>query len=445
MVITDFVHILKLYSSPADRTLLDFTTLYRERTKLYNFIDKLISSSLTENHVKGKKVFFKPNWVKHPKKEIDEWCLITNENFILAALEYILKRDPKSVLIADAPIQGCKWENLLSLYFFDQINNLSKKYNVPILIKDLRRRKYIVSENKPTEDIKPLSDYIIFDLDKDSLLEPITLQGKTRFRVTSYNPEKMALAHSPGVHKYCIAKDFFDADIFISLPKIKTHQKTGITGALKNLVGINGDKDFLPHHRLGGTNRGGDCYPGGSLFRYWSELLLDEANLKQGRKSFWYWQKLSSLLWFFSLPGKEHRLDAGWYGNDTTWRMVADINHIALYGKPDGTISDIKQREIYSLCDGIIAGQGDGPLEPEPLPLGIISFTNNALANDRLMAILMSLPVNKIPLLNINNLYENSGCEYILNGKVVSLEEIKQYAVKATPPEGWLNYLKNGQ
>ena len=30
-----------------------------------------------------------------------------------------------------------------------------------------------------------------------------------------------------------------DADIVISLPKIKSHQKTGITGAIKNLVGIN--------------------------------------------------------------------------------------------------------------------------------------------------------------------------------------------------------------
>lgn len=441
----DFVHIFKLFDKPESRNLINLSRFYNNSSVLYEAIKSITEFNLTEGFLKGKKVLLKPNWVKHPLSHADEICLITHENFILVALEIILEKKPDSVLIGDAPIQGCKWEKLFSQTFFFEIRILSEKYNIPVYIKDFRRRKYIVSENKPTEDVRPLSDYIIFDLGKVSLLEPITLPGKTRFRVTSYNPERMALAHSTGVHKYCIAKDVFDADIIISLPKIKTHQKTGITGALKNLVGINGDKDFLPHHRLGGTNRGGDCYPGGSLFRYWSELFLDEANRRQGKKSYWYWQKLSSLLWYISLPGKEHRLDAGWYGNDTTWRMVADINRIALYGKPDGTVSNIKQREIYSLCDGIIAGQGDGPLEPEPLPLGIISFTNNSLANDRLMGMLLSLPVNKIPLLNIRNIYEKDSCEYTLNGKVISVEDLKQYAAKATPAKGWSNYLKNGQ
>ena len=32
-----------------------------------------------------------------------------------------------------------------------------------------------------------------------------------------------------------------------SLPKLKTHKKAGITCALKNLIGINGNKEYLPH------------------------------------------------------------------------------------------------------------------------------------------------------------------------------------------------------
>jgi len=442
---SNFVKIYKLFDKPESRKLSYLSSYYYNHSGLYEAVKAITEFTLTEEYLKGKKILLKPNWVKHPSSEADKLCLLTHESFILVILKIILDKKPGSVLIGDAPVQGCKWEKLFSQSFLKEVNVLSGIYTIPVTIKDFRRRKYYVSENKPEEDLKPLSDYIIFDLGKDSLLEPITLPGKTRFRVTSYNPEKMAQAHSPGVHKYCIAKDFFDADIVISLPKIKTHQKTGITGALKNLVGINGDKDFLPHHRLGGTKMGGDCYPGSSIFRYWAELLMDEANRRQGRKSYWYWQKLSSLLWFISFPGKEHRLDAGWYGNDTTWRMVADINRIALYGKPDGTVSEIKQREIYSLCDGIIAGQGNGPLEPEPLPLGIISFTNNALANDRLMAILIGLPVTKMPVLNIDYLFEKSDCEYLLNGKMASLEEIKQSGIKAVPPEGWLNYLKDVQ
>ena len=55
-----------------------------------------------------------------------------------------------------------------------------------------------------------------------------------------------------------------EADVIVNLPKLKTHKKAGVTCALKNLIGINGNKEYLPHHRIGGHNLGGDCYPGGS-------------------------------------------------------------------------------------------------------------------------------------------------------------------------------------
>jgi hypothetical protein len=247
----------------------------------------------------------------------------------------------------------------------------------------------------------------------------------------------MLSAHMPGVHKYCITRELFEADILLSLPKIKTHQKTGITGALKNLVGLNGDKDFLPHHRIGGTKFGGDCYPGGSYLRYWAELMLDEANRRQGRKSFYFWQKVSSLLWRLSFPGPEHQIAAGWCGNDTTWRMVLDIYKIIEYGKPNGTIADKPQRQILSLCDGIIAGQGDGPLNPLPLPLGIITFTNNPFINDRAMALLMDLPVEKIPLLTPIQLIDKRECKIYLNGEKLQLKDLKRYSIKVVPPRGW--------
>jgi hypothetical protein len=250
----------------------------------------------------------------------------------------------------------------------------------------------------------------------------------------------MASSHSPGVHKYCIAKDYFDADVVISLPKLKTHQKTGITGALKNLVGINGDKDFLPHHRIGGTDMGGDCYPGGSKLRYWAELLLDGANRRQGKKSFWFWQKFSALLWRSSIPGPEHQVAAGWYGNDTTWRMVMDLNRIAQYCDAGGSLSDTPQRQLFSLCDGIVGGQGDGPLEPDPLALGIVSFTNDSLLNDSLIAMLMALPLDHIPLLNHRP--EDQEAEVFLNGEAINLEDIQHYAIETLPPRGWKGFFE---
>ncbi|NMC40780.1 MAG: DUF362 domain-containing protein [Bacteroidales bacterium] len=297
-----------------------------------------------------------------------------------------------------------------------------------------------MKENSPINEIRPLSEYLIFDLGKESMLEPVTSPGKTRFRVTCYDPDRMNEAHAPGVHKYCIAKEFLDADIVISLPKIKTHQKTGITGALKNLVGINGDKDFLPHHRIGGTRRGGDCYPGGSSLRYLSELALDEANRRQGEKSFWYWNKLASALWRLSIPGPEHQMEAGWYGNDTSWRMVLDLNKIAEYGRTDGSLAPERQRFIFSLCDGIIAGQGEGPLQPKPLPLGIMSFSNDSCLNDRAMVLLMGFDPKKFPLLNNSNPVLDS-YNITLNGKRIHIDDLKINAIRTLPPKGWFKYL----
>ncbi len=381
----------------------------------------------------------KPNWVKHSRNPEDEICLRTHDNFVLAVTKVILTMEPSLLIIGDAPIQGCNWDNMISGKLLKELNKLSDQYATPVQLKDFRRRTYRLSDNNPQSQLKPMSDYLIFDLGEESLLEPITVSGQSKFRVTNYDPDRMSSAHAPGVHRYCITNELFLADVIISLPKIKTHQKTGLTGALKNIVGLNGDKDFLPHHRLGGTRFGGDCYPGGSLLRYWSEIMLDKANRRQGKKIFWYWQKFSSLLWRLSLPGNEHNIAAGWHGNDTTWRMVADLNRIAEYGNADGTLSEKPLRKIFSLCDGIIGGQGDGPLEPIPFPLGIVSFTNNSLANDRAMSILMGLPIDKIPLLN-SLPYKETECEIQLNNKNIRMEELGQYALKALPPKGWVNY-----
>ena len=74
----------------------------------------------------------------------------------------------------------------------------------------------------------------------------------------------MRAAHTPTRHAYLIGRRFLECDVFINLPKLKSHQKAGITCALKNLVGINAHKDYLPHFRFGSPSAGGDEYPDGN-------------------------------------------------------------------------------------------------------------------------------------------------------------------------------------
>jgi hypothetical protein len=243
------------------------------------------------------------------------------------------------------------------------------------------------------------------------------------------------------MHKYCITKELFNADIVISLPKIKTHQKSGITGALKNIVGLNGDKDFLPHHRIGGTGMGGDSYPGKNRLRYWSELALDNANRKKGKSIYWFWIRLSSLLWKISMPKKNHQLSAAWFGNDTTWRMVMDLNMIVNYGRADGTLADEPQRFLYSFCDGIVGGQGDGPLRPDPLNLGVVCFSDDSATTDVCMAILMELKIEKLPLLKAAKAFmPGRKIDIRLNGNPIQITALEKYTTQAIPPPGWENY-----
>ena len=77
----------------------------------------------------------------------------------------------------------------------------------------------------------------------------------------------LKLHHNFEKNEYLIPNSILQADVFSNLPKPKTHKRAGITGAMKNLVGISGSKDWLPHHRRGSKFDGGDEYLNHNLFK----------------------------------------------------------------------------------------------------------------------------------------------------------------------------------
>jgi hypothetical protein len=197
---------------------------------------------------------------------------------------------------------------------------------------------------------------------------------------------------------------------------------------------------------MGGTGFGGDSYPGNNYLLYLSELFLDKANKNLGKNIYWFWIYIAVSLRRLARPTKEQTYGAGWSGNDTTWRMVLDLNKIALYGKADGTISKTIQRDLFSLCDGIVGGQGDGPLVPIPLPLGIIAFTNNSTAADTALAMIMGFDPDCFPLLR--NSKPASGMSDIileLNEKNISFSDLLEISIPTIPPPGWEKYLNGNK
>jgi uncharacterized protein (DUF362 family) len=95
-----------------------------------------------------------------------------------------------------------------------------------------------------------------------------------------YDPNLMIAHHDKHRHEYLITNRVFEADLIINLPKLKTHIKAGLTGALKNLIGINGHKEFLPHHIKGSYLEGGDNYMNPSFLKEYMKILMRKFGVK---------------------------------------------------------------------------------------------------------------------------------------------------------------------
>jgi hypothetical protein len=172
---------------------------------------------------------------------------------------------------------------------------------------------------------------------------------------------------------------------------------------MKNLVGINGNKNWLPHHREGSPAEGGDQFSEDGLLRRAEQVST--AFFKR-----WFPQ-LGPLRPLVAGPAKalgrqifgDTNVDTvrsgNWHGNDTTWRMVLDLNRILFYGDAAGRWHERPVRRFFSVVDGIVAGEGNGPLDPRPRPTGIIIAGSNPVAVDLNCARLMGFDYEKLPML----------------------------------------------
>ena len=352
----------------------------------------------------GAKVLIKPNLVLHANQGAGGMLpLVTHPSVIKAVAAEVLKANPAQVIIGDAPIQSCDFAKLLHVTELDKWSAELQKTDARFKgIEDFRRTTCAISGGVRVaeENIQPIENFVLYNLGKDSLLEPIT-DDKKSFRVTKYDPRLMAKTHSPGNHQYLVSRRVIEADVVINLPKLKTHKKAGITNALKNLVGINGNKEYLPHHRIGGAGIGGDCYPGSDSVKRALESVLDRQNMTtsaaKGKMLATIGTQLERVM---RLKGDEIGVEGAWSGNDTVSRMCLDLNRILLYGKTDATMGETVQRRVLQVVDAVIGGQGDGPLASDELSLGLILAGANAAAVDWVGAHLLGYDARKISLTN---------------------------------------------
>jgi hypothetical protein len=209
--------------------------------------------------------------------------------------------------------------------------------------------------------------------------------------------------HHDDVHEYLISKTVLDADVVISLPKLKTHKKVGLTVNMKNLVGINGNKNWLPHHREGTASQGGDQFAEDDLKR-----RFERTAVSRFKRLFPLLGPLRPVIArpikslgkrIFGDTNVDTVRSGNWYGNDTTWRMVIDLNRILFYADAAGRLHERPVRRFFSVVDGIVAGEGNGPLDPKPKAAGVILAGTNPLAVDLACARLMGFDCRRLPVL----------------------------------------------
>ncbi len=224
--------------------------------------------------------------------------------------------------------------------------------------------------------------------------------GCGRLYGASYDLAETNARHTGTRHEYLLCRTPMEADVFINLPKLKTHKKVGLTCALKNLVGINANKNWLPHHTEGTPSQGGDQFPADTtkarLEHSWmgtaKRLLKNSPFLsrlfvplkKAGRLVFGDTQKVVR--------------SGNWHGNDTCWRMVVDLNKCLFHFDGSG-LPRTKPLRYLAVVDGIVGGEGNGPMSPDPKPCGIIVAGTNPLAVDSVCCALMGFDWKKVRML----------------------------------------------
>src|SRR5262249_16386062 len=99
---------------------------------------------------------------------------------------------------------------------------------------------------------------VVVDLGKSSLFYGFS--GEGRYYGADYDTEEVNRHHHGEVQEYKLSGTAMGVGGIIEVPKLKTHQKGGVTLAVKGIVGLNCGRNWLPHRTQGTPEQGGDQF-----------------------------------------------------------------------------------------------------------------------------------------------------------------------------------------
>lgn len=375
----------------------------------------------------GQTVLIKPNLVKDNNAacegERGMECLVTHPSIIRCIIDYVLIAigDNGRIIVADAPVQGCNFPELRKKMRLDNLEHIYADSGKDIIIEDLRTVSMI---NRDGVNVTVQNDLkykgVEVNLGEDSFF--FNNKNEGRVRITNYDYHELNSHHTGDIQQYCISEACLMADVVVNLCKPKSHRKAGFTGALKNMIGVNTSKEYLPHHTKGSKESGkGDEYYTNermaairSTFAEWQDIANKKERYTLSKMLYFTYKVINKLGRKYD---NEKYREGSWWGNDTIWRTIIDVNKVVIYADKNGKMCNEPQRKMICFGDMIWCGEKEGPLLPSPKKVGGILFSDNAVVFDHILTKLMGFNQDKLMILD-----KVSGEEKLFLGDIKAVE-----------------------
>ncbi|HEV2915717.1 MAG TPA: DUF362 domain-containing protein [Pyrinomonadaceae bacterium] len=428
----------------------------------------------------GNSVMIKPNAVLDINQKRGEtvFASITHGSVLRAVVDYVYRAlDGRGqIIIADAPLAHSDFENWKKITGVQAVVELYREQlGFEIQVHDLRNL-YVPWDYENTfapshlrdRTVRDPAGYVEVDLGASSEYADFSERDIRLMFGSDFKREETVRHHLDGHHRYYVAKSVLDADVLISVPKLKTHQKVGATLNIKGMVGTQGDKNYIPHFRIGHPSRGGDEYPDLGILqnslnraRVWLYTSLLGRETRAADLAFKLLRRVHhtgqrAVEWRairkYGAAYKGNITGGAWYGNDTAWRMALDLIRIALYADSGGNLCRTPQRNFFSVIDGVVGGEAEGPLAPTAKPSGAIVAGTNPLMVDAVAVRLMGYAVGKIRMVaeGFRKSWLNPGAVEVDEIAVASnvpgyrsmMKDESDALLDFQPSKGWRNHIE---
>jgi uncharacterized protein (DUF362 family) len=174
---------------------------------------------------------------------------------------------------------------------------------------------------------------------------------------------------------YAIANSYLEGDVFINFPKMKTHAWTGITIALKNLMGLNLMSTVyrMPPERA----------------KEYLSATQDPSRRENGMRDVPHFDGRYADIYNLAESAPD---------NDVLWRSLSDLNRIIHFCDREGRLQETRQRRYLNIVDGIIGTEGDGPITGYRVNSHTVIAGTDPVRVDAVASRVMGYDPRRIPL-----------------------------------------------